>query len=172
MILSRFKQFAARSSAVLSVLCAGIIVAFVLPLPKRDALETVAGTPRVVDGDSLEFGQLRLRLRGIDAPELHQECNDRQGRPFACGRIAKDHLKSLVGARRVTCTADDLDKYGRRLGTCAVGDTDIGRQMVADGWAVSYGGYFSQEGRARRERRGIWDGDFDAPARWREKHPR
>ena len=28
----------------------------------------------VVDGDSLEMGEVRIRLEGIDAPEYYQDC--------------------------------------------------------------------------------------------------
>ena len=34
---------------------------------------------KVSDGDSLRSGTLRIRLFGIDAPELNQECKDQNG---------------------------------------------------------------------------------------------
>lgn len=47
--------------------------------------ETLTGAPRVVDGDTLEFGSERVRLYGVDAPESKQSCKDRVGKDFPCG---------------------------------------------------------------------------------------
>lgn len=47
--------------------------------------ETLTGAPRVVDGDTLEFGSERVRLYGVDAPESKQSCKDRSGKDFPCG---------------------------------------------------------------------------------------
>jgi endonuclease YncB( thermonuclease family) len=44
------------------------------------------GSVRVTDGDSLRRGEQRIRLFGIDASELDQECLDATGRSYACGR--------------------------------------------------------------------------------------
>lgn len=40
--------------------------------------DPTVGQPRVVDGDSLVIGNDRIRLHGIDAPELGQRCEGRQ----------------------------------------------------------------------------------------------
>jgi hypothetical protein len=37
--------------------------------------EAISGNPRVVDGDSLKFGSVAVRLHGIDAPESDQVCS-------------------------------------------------------------------------------------------------
>ena len=65
----------------------------------------LAGTMRVVDGDSLRpaDGAHDIRLQGIDAPEIGQRCRDRAGRDYDCGRKARAHLKSLVAGRDVRC---------------------------------------------------------------------
>ena len=39
----------------------------------------------VVDGDSLEVGNERLRLMNIDAPEFFQKCHDASGWKYLCG---------------------------------------------------------------------------------------
>ena len=40
----------------------------------------------ITDADSLQAGDLRLRLHGIDAPELLQTCLDKASQPYRCGR--------------------------------------------------------------------------------------
>ena len=167
---SGLTSIGASVSAGLSALVAGIIILFFFPLPQGKVAQTVAGRAHVVDGDSLEIGSLRLRLYGLDAPELRQQCSGRDGRSIACGQEARKHLLALIEGREVVCTGLERDRYERLLVTCRAGDRDLNDQMVADGWAVSYGAYQSVEGRARRERRGLWDGDFEEPASWRRRH--
>ena len=36
----------------------------------------IIGIPRIVDGDTVEIGQVKIRLSGIDAPETDQVCLD------------------------------------------------------------------------------------------------
>ena len=43
----------------------------------------------VTDGDSLKIGKEKIRLSGIDAPEMKQICYDRYDTPYACGHLAK-----------------------------------------------------------------------------------
>lgn len=55
----------------------------------------------VVDGDTLHVNGIRVRLRGIDAPESGQWCRNANGKPYACGKWAIEVLTLLVagGAR-------------------------------------------------------------------------
>lgn len=129
---------------------------------------TMGGRLHIADGDSLELDGIRIRLIGIDAPELDQPCS-RGGSPHPCGREARDHLVALIGARDVTCAWSKLDKYHRRLGRCRAGDTDLNATMVRDGWAVAYGGYGAEESDARTHGRGLWSGTFTWPQDFRRE---
>ena len=51
---------------------------------------------KVSDGDSLHSGNLQIRLFGIDAPELNQECKDQRGRIWGCGIAAHHQLVTLI----------------------------------------------------------------------------
>ena len=61
----------------------------------------IAGLARVIDGDTLEIGDRRVRLEGIDAPESAQTCRRDGTRTWACGRVAAEALAALVERRRV-----------------------------------------------------------------------
>jgi endonuclease YncB( thermonuclease family) len=126
------------------------------------------GRLRVADGDSLELDGVRLRLEGIDAPELDQSCS-LLGAAHPCGREAREHLLHLIAGRPVTCVSRDLDRYGRHLGRCRAGDTDLNAEMVRTGWAVAYGAYDRQEAEARAHGRGLWSGDFTWPQEFRRE---
>lgn len=126
----------------------------------------IGGAARVVDGDTLDFGGARrLRIAGIDAPELRQTC-ERDGRAYACGEAARDALRDLVRAG-VTCKVAGRDKYDRDLATCEAAGRDVGAALVERGMAVAYGRYEAEERVARARVAGMWAGRFDQPSDWR-----
>lgn len=130
----------------------------------------ITGTAKVVDGDTLEIGNSRIRLHGIDAPEGKQRC--RKGEEeYRCGDVAAQALTRLVAGRLVACIPRDQDQYGRTVAVCRVGRTDINDWMVRQGNAVAYRkystAYVAAEDAARRERLGLWAGTFDRPDEWR-----
>ena len=126
-----------------------------------------------VDGDTLRVGGQRIRLIGIDAPELSQSCRDEHGRHWLCGSEAHARLRSLVGLGLVECTSSSADRYGRPLAVCSAGTVpDIGEAMVRAGYAVSFMSprYWLAELEARYHKRGLWSGSFVSPANWRKSH--
>ena len=132
----------------------------------------VSGQGRVSDGDSFRLGDDRIRLLGLDAPELAQECARADGQTWSCGRAAHDRMAQLLAAGPADCRPEDADRYDRLLATCLVAGRDLGSTMVAEGLAVAAGRYWVEEAAARRDRLGIWAGDFEAPRNWRDDHPR
>ena len=129
----------------------------------------LSGKVRIVDGDTLVMGDERIRLLGIDAPELTQVCLDDEA-PRDCGQEAKVQLAAMVAQGPVECSGHSKDKYGRLLATCIAGGREVNAAMVRSGQAVAYGGYEDEERFAQAERRGLWAGTFDAPQTWRRQH--
>jgi endonuclease YncB( thermonuclease family) len=127
------------------------------------------GVPYVIDGDTIVLNGTKIRLEGIDAPEMRQTCVA-LGKTYQCGAEARANLRNLIGKASLTCAGSRLDKYGRFLGVCTAQAKDINRKMVADGWAVSYGSYLGEEVAAKAAKRGIWRGTFDRPQDWRQAH--
>jgi endonuclease YncB( thermonuclease family) len=142
-----------------------------LAITRYAQIESVShqGRPVIADGDSIELAGQRIRLEGIDAPEFNQTCRGGSG-PFNCGREARRQLAALAGSGPVRCTGWQEDRYGRLLGTCHAGSVELNRQMVASGWAVSYGRYAAEEAAARKARLGLWQGEFQRPSDWRKAH--
>jgi endonuclease YncB( thermonuclease family) len=129
------------------------------------ASSDMSGLARVVDGDTLQVGEQRVRLEGIDAPESAQTCRRSGTGTWACGRAAADVLAALVDGRRVTCRNTGKDKYDRVLGVCSVDGRDINAEMVRSGFAwafVKYSrSYVAEEAAARAARVGIWQGEAE-----------
>lgn len=135
------------------------------------AAAPLAGRAVAVDGDTLEMQGRRVRLEGIDAPEMGQTCGRRFLGTWKCGRAAQETLGELVAGRRVECEEKGLDKYGRSLGICFVDGKDINAELVRRGmaWAfVQYSqSYVSQEAQARNAHAGIWQGRAEPPWEFR-----
>ncbi len=123
----------------------------------------------VVDGDSLQFGNQKVRLEGIDAPEFTQTCTI-AGQAAECGKLARTHLRNLIAGRPVECSGWQTDKYDRPLVRCTVGGTELNAAMVRDGWAVAFGDFELEEAEARNASRGLWQGEFAEPRDWRREH--
>lgn len=152
------------------VLLAGatLLAARLDPLPPR-----FTGEARASDGDSLRLGADRIRLLGIDAPELDQVCWRDDGTEWPCGRAARDHLAALLSHGDISCATDGQDKFGRFLATCenAMGE-DLGASQVENGFVLARDGYPLEDAAARAARRGIWNGRFTDPRQWRDEGPR
>lgn len=136
------------------------------------ASATITGTAHVADGDTLRVGATRVRLSGVDAPELSQRCGP-DGRKVACGAMAADWLRRRVEGRPIICETVDTDRYGRSVAVCRVGREDVGAALVEAGWATAYRryslAYVGGEDRARAARRGIWALGFEPPADYRRE---
>jgi endonuclease YncB( thermonuclease family) len=133
-----------------------------------------SGVPRVVDGDTLTLGAVRVRLEGIDAPETDQICLNASATRWTCGIDARDRLASHVAGRSIFCGSGGTDRYGRALGTCSLGGENLNEWMVLQGLALAYVQYSSKyvraEEQARTNQRGLWSGAFIAPWDWRHRN--
>ena len=154
---------------------AAAIAAIMAATGSATAAQTLEGRAAVLDGDTLELGGERVRLHGIDAPELRQTCLYLET-PIPCGAMAAEALSYAVSARRVVCHGIERDRYGRLVALCRVGQgdrsVDLGWWMVRHGAAVAerrYGGerYANAEARAKSERAGLWSTEFQRPSDYR-----
>lgn len=153
----------------LRLLCAGLAVVLALAGP---AAAEIRGTARVYDGDTLEIGLVRIRLHGIDAPELGQRCGDDAGAEWRCGKAAADRLAALARGAETVCHARERDHFGRIVATCRAGERDLAATLVAEGLAWAYirfsDDYAEVEAGAREAGRGIWQGPAVAAWDYRE----
>jgi endonuclease YncB( thermonuclease family) len=127
---------------------------------------------RVIDGDTVEipagtgFDRIRVRLIGIDAPELH---SDGSAKPDYWADRAKRYLAARAEDRTVTHRLDGTqtrDRYGRLLAYLYASDTDnVNLDLVRDGQAYadrrfphSLSDSFEQaENMAHGRQAGLWE---------------
>jgi endonuclease YncB( thermonuclease family) len=135
------------------------------------ALALVQGQPHVTDGDTIRIGETRIRLEGIDAPEMSQQCTRADGSSWRCGEAAKAALIQKFGNQTVRCEISGKDRYGRSLGTCWAGTVNVNQWLVQSGWAVAdrrYSiRYVTDEQMARGQRLNLWSGQFELPSDYR-----
>jgi endonuclease YncB( thermonuclease family) len=129
------------------------------------------GALRVVDADTYDVGDARIRLHGVDAPEKRQTCLDADGEEWDCGAWAIERVRAYWEGRAATCEALDTDRYGRTVARCAVDGEDLGSWLVSGGMALAYRDYSTdyvvQEAHAQGARVGLWRGEFQRPQDYR-----
>ncbi len=159
------------------IIAALLLQAVIQPVAAADQPFSIQGelsVTRVSDGDSLRSGRLKIRLHGIDAPELKQTCTDSTGATWPCGRAARDAVSEITKAAPLRCVLMDVDRYGRLIMRCFAGGTDIAEHLVENGLALAYRrystDYVAAETIARDRGRGVWAGTFEAPWDWRRRN--
>lgn len=123
---------------------------------------------KIYDGDTItaltsQKEKIKIRLYGIDAPELKQ--------PF--GKASKRHLIDLISNKSLNINEKGKDKYGRTLAVLYNGDQDINAQMVIDGYAWAYDkfskDYVAFQQNAQLLKKGLWiDKDIVRPSDFRK----
>ena len=142
-----------------------------LQRPGQEILR-ITGKVEVRDANTLLFGDGTEVTTGVgmDAPDLKQM--GLIGDSFyPCGKEAAGFLKKLIGQQTVTFLASrDQDLEARKLrGNCFVGETNLEIEMVRNGWAIAHhSGITAWEIMARENKRGLWQGRFVLPERWRK----
>ena len=95
---------------------------------------------RVIDGDTVEDSSGdRLRLSGIDAPEMPGHC--RPGRRCVPGDpiAAREALRGVLARPGAFCVGFTRDFYGRLLVRCWTGQgDDVNAWMIEHGFAQPY----------------------------------
>ncbi len=134
--------------------------------------ESISGLVRVVGGDELAFGELRVRLFGVDAPEPEQNCYlDLQ--PYPCGVLATAWMTRRTLGKEVTCRGNKRDRAGRLLAECSITGRSLNLGLVSAGWGLAYRAqsdvYVKNEELAKIAKAGMWKGQFTPPWEWRRE---
>jgi len=104
------------------------------PPPDIPSSRKLVGRAWVIDGDTIAINRIKIRLAGIDAPELDQ--------PW--GRKSKWKMVEICKGNTIHVELTGETSYDRLVGTCYLPDgTDIGAEIIKAGLALD-GSYYSQ----------------------------
>jgi micrococcal nuclease len=117
---------------------------------------------QVIDGDTIQVGEERIRLLGIDTPEVGPHKTEQ-----CYGLEAKVFLNGLVGGKEVLLKKDSLagerDPYGRLLAWVYLEGNLVNEEILLRGYGVAYRNRNEKKGRmlwaekiAREKKVGIW----------------
>lgn len=100
-----------------------------------DSYQDVVTGCDAIDGDTLRCGAERVRLVGIDAPELPGHCrpgrNCAPGDPYAATSALAGMVRSSMAIRRY-----GEDHYGRTIAALEGGEGDMSCAQIRDGKAI------------------------------------
>ena len=134
--------------------------------------DEISGIPKITDGDTIKIFNKKIRLHGIDTPEKKQICF-KNSKEYRCGQEATDALIKKINKKTVVCKVQEkLDRYNRYIGVCFLGNTDLNKWMVRNGYAVAYRryskDYIEDENYAKKNKIGLWSSNFIQPEKWRK----
>ena len=104
---------------------------------------------KVYDGDTCwvamkiagSIYKIKVRLLGVDTPELHPDLNTPQrDKMIEKAFKAKKALDEKVGGKIVTLECGDFDKYGRLLVTLLYKGDNINTYLIENAYAKAYYG--------------------------------
>jgi endonuclease YncB( thermonuclease family) len=149
-----------------------VTIIILLILSFKVVASEISGVPIITDGDTLKIFNKRIRLHGVDSPEKRQICY-KDFKEYNCGKEATEMLIKKIDGNSVTCKVQNrLDRYKRYIGVCFIGEANLNKWMVRNGYAVAYRryskDYVEDENYAKRNKLGLWSGDFIHPEKWRK----
>ena len=126
----------------------------------------IEGKAIIIDGDTIHIDKNKIRLHGIDAPEIRQTCKIKD-KIWNCGIESSLALKNLILDNNISCVVSGIDRYQRYIAECFINNQNINELMVRNGWAIAYR-YYSldfiyEEETAKNNKAGIWKGKFQEP---------
>ena len=76
--------------------------------------QEIIGIPKIVDGDTVYINNYKIRLEGIDAPEIKQKCKKEKLKissiigytfyeDYYCGEYSKENLAAKVEGSKIKC---------------------------------------------------------------------
>jgi endonuclease YncB( thermonuclease family) len=150
-------------------------------VPRPGLAQEIAGRPQVIDAGTLDFSGRRVRLHGIDVPDLAQTCRlpgpeggQEGGQLWTCGRDARWAAINRIHPHWVTCHARGQASDGAELAVCFLagfGQHELNVWLVAQGWALAAPGapeaYATAQAAAQAAGKGLWRGQFVPPGEWR-----
>ncbi|MDD2734566.1 MAG: thermonuclease family protein [Desulfuromonadaceae bacterium] len=161
------------------LLVLSFLLAVAAPVFAKEPLRVLTGTVfKVTDGDTIQVNsdgtKLKIRLYCIDAPERQRL--KKSGMISKPGQLYGEEsfqaLEKKIARQQVRIEVMAVDRYRRLVALVRLGERDINREMVSEGWAWAYrqyldrpyqSEYIAAEETARKAGIGLWRQDNPQP---------
>jgi endonuclease YncB( thermonuclease family) len=121
--------------------------------------------PEPEKGEGLAESTLKIRIYGVDTPELQKKKSDPPSQPYA--QEGKDFLSSLILDKTVEIRLLSKDQYNRAISEVETGSVDVSLALLQRGLATMYTGKGAQydgkrelmkatQEQAKMTKRGMW----------------
>ncbi len=133
------------------------------------SVSTSADEVKLLADNTLKYQGDKIVLADISVPQATTKCQG-DGKLWPCGAKATLRLNELIKSSSFRCTIIQKND-AVSLARCNVGEVDLGRQLVEEGWALTVGTeteYMQFEQEAKRNQSGIWRDEFSPPDTWRQ----
>ena len=147
----------------LSLSSFSIIILFTFSFVYSSETNIAEGKASIIDGDTIEINNEKIRFGGIDTPERKETEH----------KFSKQKLKEKINNNIVTCVREkNKDWWGRTVAECFVNGESISSFMVKNGYACDYVKYSKKkyakdQEYAKANKLGIWKMKFDSS--WEKK---
>ena len=147
----------------LSLILFSIIVLINFSFTNSSEKNVAKGKARIIDGDTIEINEEKIRFGGINSPE----------RKEIGYRLAKDKLIEKIANNILTCVREkNKDKYRRTVAECFINGESLSSFMVKNGYACDYmyyskGKYAKEQKYAQDNKLGVWKMQYNTS--WKDK---
>jgi len=142
-----------------------VLSATVVRVADGDTIEIVSND---VDADNSPKKRIKVRLFGIDAPEIGQ----------SFGKNSHNYAKKLLLGKKITLNIKETDQYGRFVAIVTLPNGQVAQEnLLGNGYAWWYKSYAPYEhnfaiaqAKAQKENKGLWaksDKKLMPPWQWR-----
>jgi len=142
------------------------------PVQPPAAEGVLAGEATAIESATIMIGATRVMLYGLESVYPPQDCYI-DGQVWECWAAAVRQLQTYLAESPVSCTpVGEPDYLGRVLGLCEQNGESLNERYVRSGFALAIETempeYAAAEAAAREEGIGLWQGQFQEPAAFRQ----
>jgi micrococcal nuclease len=181
MIMRRFRRSYRRQLIAIAVLVIVLVArwwsaAFDSASERTPVRHLPAGVyevQRVIDGDTLQLsgGRGRVRLQGIDTPELAMEGRPVEAYADEARHAAEAFIRDARYRVRLEMDGESVDRFGRTLAFVWFQDRMLNEELVRAGLARAKLGYDYSQAKKNRLRRAQQEAQRQASGLWSQETP-
>lgn len=117
----------------------------------KKAAPVTLDDPVATDGDTVRDGETRVRLVGVDAPEMGQLGWDRDGGTVPVGSQSQAYLQGFLGNGPAMVGQEFGQSWGRKVAPISVASEDAGQSILREGYGLAAPDYLADDPQRQRD---------------------